>query len=142
MYVSNVFGNGHTQPWGGTVWLIPDAADATAQGTVTVDLSAALAAVGRVLVNYGWAPITTTYWLDTIAYGMEFGPHSADPYGNGPANFSLDLTSYCLLVKTSVERRDLLIRYVIGTRVTVPSGASVHPELVATSQRNPSRSVK
>ena len=49
VYVNNVFGAGHTEPWGGTVWLVPNAADTTRQGTVTVDLSAALAVVGTLL---------------------------------------------------------------------------------------------
>jgi hypothetical protein len=103
IYVNNVYGNGHTVPWGGTVWLVPDASTATQHGTVTVDLSAGLGAVGTVLQRkYGWTAFASTYWLDTIAFGMEYGPQSADPYGTGPTNFSLDLSKYCLQVGTTV----------------------------------------
>ncbi len=101
VYVNNVYGGGHTAPWGGTVWLVPD--DPTEQGDTAVDLSAALGAVGTVLhSNYGWAPFASTYWLDTIAFGIEYGPRDANPYGNGSTNFSLDLSSYCLQVRTTV----------------------------------------
>ena len=41
--------------------------------------------------NYGWRDFESNYWLDTIAFGMEFGPENADPYGDGPTHFSLDL---------------------------------------------------
>ena len=103
VYVNNVFRNGHTVPWGGTVWLVLDAAHAVEQGTVTVDLSSALSAVGALLQNnYGWGNFASSYWLDTIAFGMEFGPQNADPYGAGPTDFSLNLTSYCLEVRTTV----------------------------------------
>jgi hypothetical protein len=103
VYASNVYRSGHTVPWGGTVWLVLDQAHAVAKGTVSVDLGAALAAVGTLLQdNYGWSDFTDGYWLDTIAFGMEFGPQSGNPYGGGPAAFSLDLTSYCLETRTTV----------------------------------------
>ena len=105
VYVSNVYGAGHTASWGGTVWLIPKAVDATTHGTVAVDLNAALAQVAALLEhNYGWAALADNHWLDTIAFGMEYGPQSADPYGGGPADFALDVSSYCLLVGTTVSR--------------------------------------
>lgn len=105
VYASNVYRAGHTAPWGGTVWLVPDPADATQQGTVTVDLSAALAAAGKLLEhNYGWASFSHNYWLDTVAFGMEYGPQDADPYGDGPASFSLDISSYCLALRTTVGK--------------------------------------
>ena len=104
VYVNNVYGSGHTAPWGGTVWLVLDAARTVKQGAVTVDLSAALAGVGSLLQNkYGWSNFATSYWLDTIAFGMEFGPDNADPYGAGPTDFALHLRSYCLGVGTSVS---------------------------------------
>jgi len=104
VYVNNVYGSGHTAPWGGTVWLVLDAARTIKEGAVTVDLSAALASVGSLLENnYGWSNFAASYWLDTIAFGMEFGPDSADPYGAGPTNFALDLRSYCLGVGTTVS---------------------------------------
>jgi glycosyl hydrolase family 12 len=97
VYVSNVFQGGQTQPWGGTVWLVLDDAHRVSKGTVRVDLSSALGAVGTLLEqNYGWSDFRNNYWLDTIAFGMEYGPANADPYGDGPTRFSLDLRSYCL----------------------------------------------
>ena len=104
VYVENVYGSGSTAPWGGTVWLVLDPGLAKNQGALTVDLSAALAAVGSVLENrFGWSNFATSYWLDTIAFGMEFGPGNADPSGAGPIDFGFDLTSYCLGVGTSLS---------------------------------------
>ena len=104
VYVNNVYGSGHTAPWGGTVWLVLDATSSVKSGSVAVDLSAALAAVGSLLQNnYGWINFATSYWLDTIAFGMEFGPASADPYDAGPINFEFNLRSYCLGLRTSVS---------------------------------------
>jgi hypothetical protein len=103
VYANNVYGGGHTAPWGGTIWLIPNTADTTIQGTVTVDLSAALAQVDALLQRvYSWQSFASNHWLDTIAFGMEYGPQSGDPYSGGPANFSLDISSYCLQVATTV----------------------------------------
>jgi hypothetical protein len=103
VYVNNVYAKGRTVPWGGTVWLVLDAAHAVKQGAVRVDLSTALAAVGGLLQNnYQWSAFADSYWLDTIAFGMEFGPQNGDPYGAGPTQFSLNLTSYCLEVRTTV----------------------------------------
>ena len=103
MYVSNVYEHGRTAPWGGTVWLVPDAQHIVSNGTVSVDLSAALAAVATLLEsNYGWSDVSDNYWLDTVAFGMEFGPDSGDPYDAGPTEFALNLTSYCLEVGTTV----------------------------------------
>ena len=49
------------------------------KGAVAVDLSAALAAVGTLLQNnYGWSNVGSNYWLDTIAFGIEFGPKDGD----------------------------------------------------------------
>jgi hypothetical protein len=104
VYVNNIYGGGQTVPWGGTVWLVLDKADITQQGAVNVDISAALADVGSLLqTKYGWAPFASNYWLDTIAFGMEYGPKNADPFGKGPANFSLNLSSYCLQTATTVD---------------------------------------
>ena len=104
VYVNNVYQGGHTAPWGGTVWLVLDPAHIVKDGTATVNLSAALGAVGTLLENnYGWSDFESSYWLDTIAFGTEFGPESGDPYGGGPTTFSLSLTSYCLEVGTTVS---------------------------------------
>lgn len=97
IYVSNVFQGGHTVPWGGTVWFILDQAHTVSKGTVSVDLSTVLSEVGALLQNnYGWTRFRSHYWLDTIPFGMEFGPESATPSGAGPSSFSLRLSSYCL----------------------------------------------
>jgi hypothetical protein len=104
VYASNVFGDGHTQPWGGTIWLVLDAPGAVQRGTVTVDLSAALDAVGSVLENtFGWRDFASSYWLDTIAFGIEFGPQNANPYVAAPADFSMRLTDFCLEVRSTVS---------------------------------------
>jgi hypothetical protein len=103
VYASNVFRGGHTAPWGGTVWLVLDPAHAVKSGTMRVDLSDAIASVGSLLEdNYGWSDFRTNYWLDTIAFGMEYGPQNANPYGDGPTHFALDLRSYCLDVGAAV----------------------------------------
>jgi hypothetical protein len=102
VYANNIYGGGHTQPWGGTIWLVLN--DPTKQGSVNVDISAALADAGGLLQqNYGWGPFASTYWLDTIAFGMEYGPKDASASGSGPAKFSLDLSKYCLQVGTTVS---------------------------------------
>ncbi len=103
VYVNNIFGGGQTVAWGGTVWLLLNAADITERGAVNVDLSAALADVGSLLqTRYGWGSFASSYWLDTIAFGMEFGPHDADPYSKGPAGFSLKVSKYCLQAAATV----------------------------------------
>jgi hypothetical protein len=97
VYVSNVFRDGHTQPWGGTIWFVLDDAHRVNRGSVSVNLSVVLAAVGGLLRdNYNWPDFASSHWLDTIAFGMEYGPANADPYGDGPTRFSLHLRSYCL----------------------------------------------
>ena len=97
VYASNVFGGGRTAPWGGTVWLVLNPADTTADGTVSVDLSDALSSVGTILQNdYGWSDFATSYWLDTVPFGVEFGPQSGTTDGAGPSQFSLGISSYCL----------------------------------------------
>jgi hypothetical protein len=104
VFVSNVFEDGRTAPWGGTIWLVLDAAEVVPSGSVTVDLTAALSAVGSVLQNnYGWSEFASGYWLDTIAFGIEFGPQNADPYGAGPTDFSMSLTEFCLEVRSTVS---------------------------------------
>jgi hypothetical protein len=104
VYANNVYEKGRTAPWGGTVWLVLDPAHVVKKGAVTVDLSSALTAVGTLLQNnYGWSNFDSSYWLDTIAFGIEFGPENGNPYGAGPTDFSLNLTSYCLEVRTTVS---------------------------------------
>jgi hypothetical protein len=104
VYVTNVFGDGDTAPWGGTVWLVLDAEHRVESGTVSVDLGGALAAVGGLLHDvYGWTDFASTYWLDTIAFGVEYGPADGELYGAGPIDFSMDLTAYCIETGTTVS---------------------------------------
>ena len=103
VYSTNVYGDGATAPWGGTVWFVLDQARVT-NGTVSVDLSAALAATAGLLEQYyGWRDFAGTYWLDTIAFGIEFGPTDGQIYGDTPIDFSLDLTAYCLVIGGDVR---------------------------------------
>jgi len=105
VYVSNVFKDGQTVPRGGTVWFVLDEGDAVRTGIVSVDLSTILSEVGTLLQNsYRWNNFSGTYWLDTIPFGMEYGPESGTPSGAGPAEFSLRLSSYCLEVGTTVAQ--------------------------------------
>jgi hypothetical protein len=105
VYTSNVYQGGRTAPWGGTVWLVLDRGHAVHEGAVSTDLSSALAAVGSLLQDsYGWTDFNGRYWLDTIPFGVEFGPAGGDVYGAGPAHFSLSLTSYCLTPGTTVGK--------------------------------------
>ena len=64
VYGENVSRAGRTAPWGGTLWFVPDQADITGRGTVSVDLSAVFAAGGSLLErNYGWGNFTgSTGW--------------------------------------------------------------------------------
>jgi hypothetical protein len=103
VYATNVYPDGKTAPWGGTVWFVLDAAHSVKSGSVSVDLSVVLDAVGGLLRDvYGWNDFASNYWLDTIAFGMEFGPADGDLYGSGPIDFAMDLTSYCLEGGTTV----------------------------------------
>jgi hypothetical protein len=102
IYTSNIYGNGHTVPWGGTVWFILDQPDVVGAGTVNVDLSSVLSATGSLLRDdFGWHDFGRDYWLDTVPFGIEFGPADATTTGTGSSNFSLDLSSYCLSVGTT-----------------------------------------
>ncbi len=105
VYASNIYRAGRTAPWGGTLWFVPDQADTTGRGTVSIDLSAVFAASGSLLErDYGWGNFAQDYWLDTVPFGMEFGPQSAAVNGAGPAHFSLDISSYCLSVGAELSQ--------------------------------------
>jgi hypothetical protein len=100
IYASNIGPHGQTVPWGGTLWLVLDKPDVVSQGIVSVDLSGALSAAGALLQDdYGWTDFRKNYWLDTIPFGIEFGPAGGTTTGAGPTRFSLNLWSYCLDVK-------------------------------------------
>ncbi len=104
IYVSNVYAKGQTAPWGGTVWLVLNKADVVSRGTVSVDLSSVLSTVGALLQdNYGWSDFRKTYWLDSIPFGMEFGPQSGTLTSTGSSYFSLRLSSYCLDVRARLS---------------------------------------
>ncbi len=104
VYADNVYGAGRTAPWGGTLWFVLDKADAVTHGTVQVDLSSVLAAAGSLLQrDYGWHDFESSYWLDTIPFGMEFGPASGTLTGSGSSNFSLSVSGYCLSSRTTVS---------------------------------------
>jgi hypothetical protein len=103
VFASNIDRDGQTAPWGGTVWLVLTGAEVVSEGTVSVDLSSALAEVGSLLRDtYGWRGFSEHYWLDTVPFGLEFGPGSATLSGNGPSHFSLALSAYCLSVGATV----------------------------------------
>jgi len=105
IYVSNVYENGGTAPWGGTFWFVLNEADVVRKGTVSVDISSVLSSVGILLQDdYHWANFRRSYWLDTIPFGMEFGPPSGNLYSTGSSYFSLKLSSYCLDVGTTLSR--------------------------------------
>ncbi len=103
VYASNIYPRGETAPWGGTVWLVLDDHLRVDRGTVSVDLSVAFAAVGGLLRDlYGWDDIGRTHWLDAITFGLEYGPADAEVHGDGPVDFSLQISKFCLGVGTSV----------------------------------------
>jgi hypothetical protein len=104
VYASNLYGDGRTAPWGGTLWFVLDKREAVDHGTVRVDLSSVLAAAGGLLQrDYGWRDFGRSYWLDTIPFGMEFGPASGTLTGRGSSHFSLALSSFCLDTGTTVS---------------------------------------
>jgi hypothetical protein len=104
VYANNVYSAGRTAPWGGTFWFVLDRADAANHGTISVDLSSVLADVGGLLRrDYGWSDFQSSYWLDTIPFGMEFGPANGALTGPGSSNFSLTVSSLCLDTGTTVS---------------------------------------
>ncbi len=46
--------------------------------------------------RYGWPPLAAHYWLDTAAFGVEYGPASGSPLDSGPSRFSAQISAYCL----------------------------------------------
>jgi hypothetical protein len=103
VYASNVYQGGRTAPWGGTLWFVLDHADVVQDGLVSVDLSAVLSAAGLLLRdNYGWPELGRHYWLDTASFGVEFGPASGDPMDSAPSHFSVQISAYCLDVRTTL----------------------------------------
>ena len=106
VYTSNIFPAGRTAPWGGTIWFILGRPAIQTAGTVSVDLSSVLSAAGQLLEKqYAWSDFADHYWLDTVPFGIEFGPQSAQVSATGPSYFSLDISSYCLELKATVTGR-------------------------------------
>jgi hypothetical protein len=103
VYASNIYPGGRTAPWGGTLWFVPSQAEVVGHGLVSVDLSAVLSAAGLLLHDdYGWPELERHYWLDTVPFGVEFGPASGNPMDSGPSRFSVQISAYCLDVRTSL----------------------------------------
>jgi hypothetical protein len=85
------------------LWFVLDHADVIGHGLVSVDLSAVLSAAGVLLHdNYGWPGLERRYWLDTVSFGVEFGPASGAPTDSGPSRFSAQISAYCLDVRTTL----------------------------------------
>jgi len=104
VYANNVYRDGRTAPWGGTFWFVLNKDDAVDHGTVSVDLSSVLASVGGLLQdNYGWDNFARSYWLDTIPFGMEFGPANGTLTGAGSSSFSFSVSSYCLDTRSTIS---------------------------------------
>ena len=104
IYVNNVYGGGQTEPWGGTVFAVLNKGSIVRSGTVSVDLSSILSGVGALLQDhYGWKDFGQQYWLDTIPFGMEYGPQSGTISGAGSSHFSLRLSSYCLNIGSTLS---------------------------------------
>ena len=104
IYASNIYRDGRTAPWGGTLWFVPGQADVVGHGQVSVDLSSVLSAAGLLLHdNYGWAELQQHYWLDTASFGIEFGPASGEPLDSGPSDFSARISADCLDVRSTPQ---------------------------------------
>ena len=107
VYASNIDAGGRTAPWGGTLWFILNQVHVVSHGQVSVDLSAVLSAAERLLRDsYGWPELGRRYWLDTASFGVEFGPASGSPTDSGPSRFSVQISRYCLAVRTSLADAD------------------------------------
>jgi hypothetical protein len=102
VYASNIGTDGRTVPWGGTLWFVLDRGDIVSDGHVSVDLSAVLSAAGHILHDvYAWPDLAAHYWLDTANFGVEFGPVSGHPMDSGPSRFSVQISGYCLDVRST-----------------------------------------
>ena len=103
VYASNIETGGRTAPWGGTLWFVLRPADIISHGLVSVDLSAVLKAADQLLRgSYGWPELGPRYWLDTASFGVEFGPASGNPTDSGPSRFSVQISRYCLAVRSTL----------------------------------------
>jgi hypothetical protein len=102
--VSNVYADGKTAPWGGTVWFVLDSGSRVQSGTVSVDLHVVLARTAALLgEDYGWRNFTSRYYLDSVPFGIEFGPADASLYGAGAARFTLRVSRFCLVAGATLS---------------------------------------
>lgn len=105
VYAANVGSDGWTASWGGTLWFVPDPLDKVHRGRMSVDLGAVLTSADRVLRDtYRWPSPARHYWLDTVSFGIEFGPRSADPYDSAPVAFSARISAFCLTAGGTLAR--------------------------------------
>ncbi len=108
MYLSHIGTGGQTGasrgPAFGTVYFVPKSPLGVGAGQhLSIDLSDVFADLAAVLQGkYGWTNFASTYWLDTIPFGAEFGPGGSA--GAGAADFSLDLSTYCFGVGVTVYK--------------------------------------
>lgn len=103
VYASNIETGGRAAPWGGTLWFVLHQADIVSHGQVSVDLSAVLSAADKLLRgSYGWPELGRHYWLDTASFGVEFGPANGNPTDSGPSRFSVQISRYCLAVRSTL----------------------------------------
>ena len=111
IYVTNVYGGGQTEPWGGTVWAVLDKGSVVRSGTVSVDLSLSCPrSVRSSKAITAGRDFRKDYWLDTIPFGLEYGPGSGSVTGAGSSYFSLRLSSYCLNVGSTLRRHLWVVR--------------------------------
>ena len=104
VYAANIGRDGHTAPWGGTLWFVPGRDDVVHRGRVSVDIGAALSEASRLLHDqYGWPEPVRHYWLDTVSFGVEFGPASGNPLDTGSSHFSVRLSAYCLDARKNAD---------------------------------------
>jgi hypothetical protein len=92
MYSTGVNHGGTT-----TIDLVLDKPEATPGDEVGVELSQALHVAGQLLKKY-YNFDDSSYWLNTIDFGLEFGPAAGSDAAAGSAYFSSKIGSYCLHV--------------------------------------------
>ena len=85
IYASNIYTDGRTAPWGGTLWFVPPPGRRR-RPRPSERRPERSARGGRLLLhdNYGWPELGQHYWLDTASFGVEFGPPSGVPTGRRP----------------------------------------------------------
>ncbi len=135
LYESTIDSTGRTGAEGGTVYVVlkpafephPARDPKEVGGTVSVDLSSVYATVGKLLESrpFDWKGFATSHWLDTIPFGVEFGPLSGDDaYKPGDkAYFTMTVSKFCLSTGVSVESNVLPA---IDCARTTPSASELY----------------